>query len=148
MPNTDTKVSQLVINELTKAQFDRAVEEGQVSDTELYLVEDEGTLDYVVESKMPTEDDPSWYRVYKSGWVEQGGRYPSHSNNYGFTITLLKEMNDYNYSVFLSSDCQAEGTWVGNEVGRQTTTLYVWKGGGVSSSNAYTYWQVKGKGAN
>lgn len=42
MPNTDTKVSQLIINELTKEQFDRAVEAGQVSDTELYLVEDEG----------------------------------------------------------------------------------------------------------
>lgn len=30
-------------------------------------------IDYVVESKVPTESDPSWYRKYKSGWIEQGG---------------------------------------------------------------------------
>lgn len=31
------------------------------------------SIDYVIESKVPTDTDPSWYRIYKSGWVEQGG---------------------------------------------------------------------------
>lgn len=31
--------------------------------------------DYVVESQLPTADNGyTWYRKYKSGWVEQGGR--------------------------------------------------------------------------
>jgi len=30
-------------------------------------------IDYVVEWKMPTEQDRTWYRKYKSGWLEQGG---------------------------------------------------------------------------
>ena len=31
-------------------------------------------LDYVVESQFPTaENNYTWYRKYKSGWVEQGG---------------------------------------------------------------------------
>ena len=34
-------------------------------------------FDCVVEYKMPTDEDPTWYRKYKSGWMEQGGRnYP------------------------------------------------------------------------
>ena len=31
-------------------------------------------IDYVVESQLPTaENNYTWYRKYKSGWVEQGG---------------------------------------------------------------------------
>ncbi|MBP9999681.1 MAG: hypothetical protein KBT14_03260, partial [Proteobacteria bacterium] len=33
-----------------------------------------GMIDYVVESQTPTaENNYTWYRKYKSGWVEQGG---------------------------------------------------------------------------
>ena len=44
--------------------------------------------DYVVESKATTADDPTWYRKYKSGWLEQGGIYVSSTNIE--TITFLK----------------------------------------------------------
>lgn len=34
----------------------------------------ESLLDYVVESQLPTaENNYTWYRKYKSGWIEQGG---------------------------------------------------------------------------
>ena len=33
-------------------------------------------IDYVVESQLPTaENNYTWYRKYRSGWVEQGGQY-------------------------------------------------------------------------
>lgn len=46
-------------------------------------------IDYVVESY---NDGTNWYKVYKSGWIEQGG----YSTN-GF-VTFLKPFADVNYS--------------------------------------------------
>ena len=51
-------------------------------------------IDYVVESKLPTAEDPTWYRKYKSGWVEQGGVATAAG-----TITFLKPFANTNYSV-------------------------------------------------
>ena len=53
------------------------------------------TIDYVVESKFPTADDPTWYRKYKSGWLEQGGIVPATAEN----ITFLKPFANTNYTV-------------------------------------------------
>ena len=40
-----------------------------------------GMIDYVVESQEPTEANGyTWYRLYKSGWVEQGGSVPVSGN--------------------------------------------------------------------
>lgn len=49
-------------------------------------------IDYVVETYQNGTD---WYRVYKSGWVEQGGR--ASTSNSKQTITLLKPFSDENY---------------------------------------------------
>ena len=50
--------------------------------------------DYVVESY---NDDGNWYRLYKSGWIEQGGfaDYTAQS----ITITLLKPMANTKYNI-------------------------------------------------
>lgn len=50
--------------------------------------------DYVVESKYPTAADPSWYRKYKSGWLEQGGVVTAKGE-----VTLLKPFANTAYSV-------------------------------------------------
>ena len=55
------------------------------------------SIDYVVESKLPTEEDPSWYRLYKSGWLEQGGY--KNTTNTNTTINLLKPFKDTTYSL-------------------------------------------------
>jgi hypothetical protein len=68
-------------------------------------------LDYVIETQLPTSDNNyTWYRKYKSGWVEQGGR-TSHSNSQGVdtTITLPIEMSDKNYCVSVVSG-RTDGT--------------------------------------
>ena len=49
-------------------------------------------MDYVVERYADSEGN--WYRVYKSGWVEQGG-YSTATT----TVTLLKPMADTQYTV-------------------------------------------------
>lgn len=58
---------------------------------------DIATADYVVESQAPTaENNYTWYRKYKSGWVEQGGFSTSQ------TITLPVEMADSHYTILLT----------------------------------------------
>ena len=52
-------------------------------------------IDYVVDYKNPTADDPSWYRKWKSGKLEQGGIVPATEGN----ITFLKPFANTNYTV-------------------------------------------------
>lgn len=61
--------------------------------------------DYVVESQLPTEANGyTWYRKYKSGWVEQGGSFGEAYTSYTTkTITLPIEMTDTKYSVCLTN---------------------------------------------
>ena len=57
--------------------------------------------DYVVESQLPTaENNYTWYRKYKSGWVEQGGLLNDTTGDSG-TVTLIVEMASANYNVFI-----------------------------------------------
>lgn len=54
--------------------------------------------DYVVEFQSPTANNNyTWYRKYKSGWVEQGGQ--TESTNSSVTVTLPVEMVDTNYTL-------------------------------------------------
>lgn len=57
----------------------------------------QASVDYVIESKYPTAEDPTWYRLYKSGWVEQGGKYTATGS-----LTYLKTMADTNYNLTFS----------------------------------------------
>lgn len=61
--------------------------------------------DYVVESQLPTEANGyTWYRKYKSGWIEQGGSFGEAYTAYTTkTITLPVEMADTKYSVCLTN---------------------------------------------
>lgn len=65
-------------------------------------VPDMSGADYVVAWQSPSaENNYTWYRKYKSGWVEQGG----YSNSQ--TITLIVEMADTGYSVQLTGMCSS-----------------------------------------
>ena len=58
-------------------------------------------IDYVVAKQEPTAgNNYTWYRKYKSGWVEQGGTVTSNSNSYdGKQVNLPIEMADTTYQV-------------------------------------------------
>ena len=48
-----------------------------------------GNYDFVIESQLPTaENNYTWYRKYKSGWVEQGGLYQKAQFTLGSGSTL------------------------------------------------------------
>lgn len=53
-------------------------------------------IDFVVESY---NDGNNWYRIYKNGWCEQGGRM--NGKDTGVTLNLLKPYKDLNYDGFV-----------------------------------------------
>lgn len=54
-------------------------------------------IDYIVESKV--NSNGSWYRKYKSGWLEQGGIGLIVSSDDTKTVTLIKPFKDTKYIV-------------------------------------------------
>jgi hypothetical protein len=55
-------------------------------------------IDYVVEKQDPTSSNNyTWYRKYRSGWVEQGGRIPGNVGG-TYNVSMPVEMADTNYN--------------------------------------------------
>ena len=86
--------------------------------------------DYVVESQLPTADNGyTWYRKYKSGWVEQGGRVTiASSPGSAVMVTFPIEMADTEYQVLYTA-----GT-----TNRQWATNYVVNPQAIYSSRTTT----------
>lgn len=103
----------------------------------------QASVDYVIESKYPTSEDPTWYRLYKSGWIEQGGYLSSiASGTAGVSVSFEKEMADTNYfSVPSWGSADYAALAVGN---RATTGMKIF-----NRTNAanWCYWEVKGVSA-
>lgn len=111
-----------------------------------------GIIDYVVESQNPTsENNYTWYRKYKSGWVEQGGSAQIPQNSAGVissvTVTLPITMINENY--------HADYTRIGDPGNaysymmyinaRTTTTIDLCSFSTVVTSGPqYVCWEIKG----
>ena len=70
-------------------------------------IPDLGPLDYVIEWQMPNANNSyTWYRKYKSGWVEQGGiqmiNYTFAGNDQEFSCNLTKAFSNTNYTVCIN----------------------------------------------
>lgn len=106
-------------------------------------------VDYVIEKQDPTSANGyTWYRKYKSGWVEQGGTGTSHQyNTTARNVTFPIIMQDTKYQVLLVAGETTQQSWdFGVRVGiRYTNGLDV--RGGTNSNSAYNgpfFWQVSG----
>ena len=99
-------------------------------------------IDFVVESY---RNGTSWYRVYKSGWVEQGGRVSSSSEQ-TIKVTLLKPMIDNKYCV-QRTNASVSGVTATYKVssvsGLSTTSFNVY----ITDTLSPTIWYVCGQGA-
>lgn len=61
-------------------------------------------IDFVVESQFPTvENNYTWYRKYKSGWVEQGGVISGSSSGW-VTVNLPITMINTNYTILTTAE--------------------------------------------
>ena len=106
------------------------------------------TADYVVESQLPTSaNNYTWYRKYKSGWVEQGGTTVLTNTSGGVEATLAIEMADTNYSVTACAVAN-DGTWISTWVRRGSTTKVIVDMFNLSGrSKGTTTWEVRGMAA-
>ena len=104
----------------------------------------ENNYDYVVETQLPTANNGyTWYRKYKSGWVEQGGAKCASNT----TIVFPVPMADNNYTAYAianyaSGITQAMAIQLINN--RTTTSMSV----ASFSVGGYTVdWQISGMSA-
>lgn len=109
--------------------------------------------DYIVESQEPTaENGYTWYRKYKSGWVEQGGIKLQNTDSKQ-DLSLPIEMNGATYSVLTSvMDDNLSGFVFCVKVTDKTTTGFkttVWGSyqQGIATSGYNFVWQVSGMSA-
>lgn len=92
-------------------------------------------IDYVVERY---NDGTNWYRIYKSGWVEQGG-YSAP----GILITLLKPFSNANYNVQATPLGQSNGATTIAIYDKTVTGFYFTTAGNATAA----YWRTDGQGA-
>lgn len=94
-------------------------------------------IDYVVESWRYANN---WYKVYKSGWVEQGGFIENSGTT---TINFFKPFKETSYSVLLTLSINAGGNNYSyaskvRSVANSYCTVY---------NNAGAFWRASGQGA-
>ena len=112
-------------------------------------------IDYVVESY--NDDEGNWYRIYKSGWVEQGGMFLAFSSIGGktgseTTLNLIKQMADTNYIFTANGRCAnyTSAISVSFKTPNKTSSSVLigcrnFNNG--SSGEIYVEWRVCGQGA-
>lgn len=112
-----------------------------------------GMIDYVVEKQEPTaENGYTWYRKYKSGWVEMGGEFTQTANSsIEPTITFPVELADTHYMIVWSAGAAGTtaGTYFSHQVvesSKATTGCQV-KTGNNNTTFTVLNWQVSGMSA-
>ena len=102
-------------------------------------------LDFVVDKFL--DENGNWYRVYKSGWVEQGGIVQSAASTTK-TFSFLKPFADGNYTLIAHVD-STDNYVKSAQTYSLTSTSFVYKvatdGGGLLAMTVR--WRAEGKGA-
>ena len=136
--NKDNKMEDINIGAITEALNDK-------SDRDLRNIDNIAGADAVIDYQEPTADNGyTWYRKYKSGWVEQGGVLSQTSGGI-LSVSFPVEMADTNYTLIrvqnqtLSIQSNYPGWTSGTE--SRTTTGFTYNG------IATSVWQVSGKSA-
>lgn len=127
---TWTQIYGIILGELVKAPNTNI---SNFNPKQKATIIDAESTDYIVSYKRPTAAYPTWYRIYKSGWVEQGGIATGNG-----TVTLPIPMNNTNY--FISLTGAASSIAYSIDYNSKTTsgfTIY-------SYNTRETAWEVKG----
>ena len=102
--------------------------------------------DYVVESQVNA--DGSWYRKYKSGWLEQGGGFGSNDDT-NTIVTLLKPYANTTYSIIVGQMIGSSGDatyWNFAVFNKTTSTVTIHNA--TNGAGNICQWEAKGMGAN
>lgn len=107
------------------------------------LINGDEIYDFVTTSN--SDSNGNWYRVYKSGWVEQGGIAKDMGENSEETFTYLIPMsNVVSANASLGARARVDDNWdfstTGISVTTTTATVSKGRGGGLN----WVFWEVKG----
>lgn len=116
------------------------------------------SADYVIESQMPTEENGyTWYRKYKSGWLEQGGTITLQLEGRVTSLPKIifpKPMKNTNYHISTATTfAPAVSNMSFNINMSKLSTGFSALGniakvdGGATGGNAQIWWTIKGIGA-
>lgn len=127
---------------LIKSQGSRPYYFDGTNSYRLLTTADLANIDYVVESQVNA--DGSWYRKYKSGWLEQGNSSPTGDPNFTLnkTINFPKPFADNTYMLV------GPGFFIAN-IGAQniTRTTTGFTTNSVQNMTGCEYWYACGQGA-
>lgn len=105
----------------------------------------------VIEFQAPTaQNNYTWYRKYRDGWVEMGGRSTTNGGN-ATQVTLPVTMADTYYNISLlgqtSTDGYSNAGWqimpVASVTSPKSTTSF-YAQADITGYNLFFYWEVKG----
>lgn len=119
-----------------------AITEALNNKVDLPMGDSQDGIDFVVDWQDPTDaNGHSWYRKYKSGWVEQGGFIARNAAEQN-TITFSIPMANTNYSVSVTGDWTGKLAYapVANKESATTTGISLTKDG----TGMGLWWQVSG----
>ena len=106
--------------------------------------------DCVIEFHRPTSyNNYTWYRKYKSGWVEQGGQFTAQGGQYGvYQVTLPVTMADNNYYANgIAKYSSADNTFTVSIDSTKTTTTVLGIRKHWASTGQTIIWEAKGMAA-
>ena len=121
LTNIETSITNLTnsVNDLITTTGTHTTEIGTLNTFQ------QDVFDYVIETQLPTSSNNyTWYRKYKSGWVEMGGTIPVKTT----TINLPIELSNTNYTVVivykLAGNNSNSATFSSISTHSQTTTKF------------------------
>ena len=122
------------------------------SDRDLRNVDNTAGADAVIDFQVPTaENGYTWYRKYKSGWVEQGGKITLSGGSMANTVVSLpQQMSDTNYVISCTSGFAGNGDYsvtIAINTNSTTTTSFAFVKHWTSASGI-CYWEAKGMAAS
>lgn len=111
-------------------------------------------LDFVIAQQQPTaENNYTWYRLYRSGWVEQGGIVTSYVNQtlynqirFVFTLPITIQANTGKPQITYKYTGGSSGTVVSADVGTTNGGVTVQAMDNAAPEGSI-YWEVKGYAA-
>ena len=118
------------------------------TDRDMRNIDTVSGADAVIEYQVPTSyNNYTWYRLYKSGWVEQGGAFATVYNDYhDESVVLPITMSNSNYTCLISISAGGNARYSAQVDSKTTAGFTVHH---LTNITAYAAgWQVSGMAAN
>ena len=105
-------------------------------------------VDYVVAMQRPTADNNyTWYRKYKSGWVEQGGIYTGQANRPTIALPVTMSNEHYTVDALIRWDNSGNVANTVRVISATNTSIVFNQANGTAGATFDFYWQVSGMAA-